>query len=60
MNPRPFKCAQLVWKIGGESGGGEVGETTSLKGQFAWIKVKQIHFMGDLNSIGEEHMNSKS
>lgn len=40
--------------------GGEVGETTSLKGQFAWIKVKQIHFMGDLNSIGEEHMNSKS
>ena len=37
-----------------------VGETTSLKGQFAQIKVKQIHFMGDLNSIGEKHMNSKS
>lgn len=60
MNLRPFKCAQLVWKIGGESGSGGVGETTSLKGQFAQIKVKQIHFMGDLNSIGEKRMNSKS
>ena len=40
--------------------GEEGGEMTSLKGQFAWIKVKQIHFMGDLNSIGEKHVNSKS
>lgn len=47
MNPVSFKCAQLVWKIGGESEEG-AGETTSLKGQFAWIKVKQVHFMGDL------------
>lgn len=31
------------------------GEKLSLKGQFVWIKVKQIHFMGDLNSIGEKH-----
>jgi hypothetical protein len=27
MNPRPFKCAQLVWKIGGES---ESVETVSI------------------------------
>lgn len=47
---------------GGESrggGGGVDGRKPSLKGQFVWIKVKQIHFMGDLNSI-EKHMNSKS
>lgn len=36
------------------------GEKASLKGQFVWIKVKQIHFMDGLNSIGEKHMNSKS
>lgn len=36
------------------------GEKASLKGQFVWIKVKQIHFMGDLNSTGEKYMNSKS
>lgn len=38
----------------------EGGEKPSLKGQFVWIKIKQIHFMGDLNSVGEKHMNSKS
>lgn len=57
MNPRPFKCAQLVWKMGG---GGWGGEKPSLKGQFVWGKVKQIHFMGDLNSIGEKCMHSES
>lgn len=56
MNPRPFKCAQLVWKMEEKGAGG--GKKPSLKGQFVWIKVKQIHFMGDLNSI-EKHMNSK-
>lgn len=34
-----------------------VGEP-SLKGQFVWKKVKQIHFMGDLNSVGEKSMHS--
>lgn len=45
MNPRPFKCAQLVWKMGGEGAGvgGCGGEKPSLKGQFVWIKVKQIN-----------------
>lgn len=43
---------------GRRKGGG--GEKPSLKGQFVRLKVKQIHFMGDLNSIGENHMNSKS
>lgn len=42
------------WK---EKGG---GEKPSLKGQFVWIKVTQIHFMGDLNYIGEKYMNSES
>lgn len=47
-----------MYSLGLEDGrrkGGGVEEKLSLKGQFVWIKVKQIHFMGDLNSIAKNH-----
>lgn len=46
MNPRPFKCAQLVWKIGGESGGGGGWRNNFIKRTICLDKGKANTFHG--------------
>ena len=46
MNPRPFKCVQLVWKIGGESGGGGGWRNDFIKRTICLDKGKANTFHG--------------